>query len=60
MSTAILALNDMFGQVSMVRGNMLVMVMLQDIQCHHLTEGKADKAITQYCWVSGTFTVPGR
>lgn len=44
MSTAILALNDMFGQ---------------DIQCHGI-DGKADKAITQYCWISGTFTVPGR
>ena len=59
MSTAILALNDMFGQVSMVRGNMLDMVILQDIQCHGI-DGKADKAITQYCWISGTFTVPGR
>jgi len=44
MSTAILGLNDMFGK---------------DIQCHS-QEKPADKAVNQYCWISGTFTVPGR
>eukprot|EP00092_Neocalanus_flemingeri_P023947 GFUD01025978.1.p1 GENE.GFUD01025978.1~~GFUD01025978.1.p1 ORF type:complete len:471 (+),score=106.96 GFUD01025978.1:85-1497(+) len=44
MTTAILALNDMFGK---------------DIQCMS-HDGEAAQAITQYCWVSGTYTVPGR
>jgi len=45
MATALLALNNMFGK---------------DIQCIDQSHGKSHQAITQYCWVTGTFTVPGR
>ena len=33
---------------------------LQNIQCARRTDKvvKAHKAVTQYCWVSGTYTVP--
>jgi len=47
LSTALLSLNDMFGK---------------NIQCMGYKNGKvqeADSAVTQYCWVTGTYTVPG-
>ena len=48
LATALLSLNDMFGS---------------NIQCHgYGGDGKvaaAHKAVTQYCWISGTYTVPG-
>ena len=48
LSTALLSLNDMFGE---------------QIQCQGYDSGgkvsKASSAVTQYCWVNGTFTVPG-
>ena len=61
MATAILALNNMFGKVSMfcVVITVTIIPMLQDIQCMH-QDNTAKQAITQYCWVSGTYTVPGR
>jgi len=45
MATVLLAANNFFGK---------------EIQCFDNAKGKADKAITQYCFVSGTFTVPER
>ena len=47
LATALLSLNDMFGK---------------NIQCRGYDKGvvkEAPQAVTQYCWVSGTFTVPG-
>ena len=48
LATALLSLNEMFGD---------------NIQCKgYNSEGQvkdAPGAVTQYCWVSGTFTVPG-
>jgi len=45
LATALLALNNFFGK---------------EIQCFDNEMGKAKDAITQYCFVTGTFTVPGR
>ena len=62
MSTALLGLNDMFGKVRITNDSVEGDdddVSVQDIQCHH-QDDLADKAVTQYCWISGTFTVPGR
>eukprot|EP00092_Neocalanus_flemingeri_P081878 GFUD01102374.1.p2 GENE.GFUD01102374.1~~GFUD01102374.1.p2 ORF type:complete len:108 (+),score=28.99 GFUD01102374.1:70-393(+) len=47
LATALLSLNELFGS---------------NIQCKGYDNGKVKKApgaVTQYCWVSGTFTVPG-
>ena len=48
LSTALLSLNDMFGS---------------NIQCQGYDQSgkvaKASSAVEQYCWVTGTFTVPG-
>ena len=48
LATALLSLNDMFGS---------------NIQCRGYDSkggvAEAPGAVTQYCWVSGTFTVPG-
>jgi len=44
LATALLSLNDMFGS---------------NIQCKDVNGADAPKAVVQYCWVSGTFTVPG-
>ena len=34
--------------------------MIKEIQCFDDKMGSAEQAITQYCFVTGTFTVPGR
>ena len=63
MATAILSMQVFFQVTSQSKCMYVHNLDLQDIKCTGYVDGqlkKAPQAISQYCWVSGTYTVAKR